>query len=96
MKLRLLGNRMAIKPDVITESEGGIVMVTEKSQKVARGTVVAVGPGHYDEKGKFIPTVVKEGDRITYTKDTGETMDVDGEDILFMYEESVLAILNEE
>ncbi len=96
MPLRLLADRVAIRPDIREETESGIALVTEKSQKIARGTVVAIGPGKYDDKGKFTATVIKPGDYVTFPKEAIKDEDkyeVEGETLLFMIEESILAIL---
>ena len=61
--LRPLKDRILVKPDVRVKSEILDVVMSEKDNM---GTVVAVGPGHYLEDGKFIPQQCQVGDKVRF------------------------------
>lgn len=91
MGIRLLSNRIAVRPDEATSvSAGGIQLIRE--EKVSTGTVAYVGPGAYDEKGNLVPVALTVGDRITYMLGNEQKIDLDGEDLLIMTEDDILAL----
>lgn len=59
----------------------------------AQGDVLAVGPGARDAAGKRTPLDVKVGDRVMFGKNAGQTVKVDGDELLVMREDDVLAIV---
>lgn len=95
MKLQPLGDRVLVRPEDTEEAlPSGIVIPDTAKEKPQEGTVLAVGPGGWDEDGaKRIPLDVKEGDRILYSKYGGTEVKVDGEDLLILSERDVLAIV---
>ena len=63
-------------------------------EKPQQGKVLAVGPGRLDDDGKRIPLEVKVGDTVVYAKYAGTSFKTkDGDDILFLKETDILAIL---
>jgi chaperonin GroES len=56
--------------------------------------VLAVGPGKRDDSGKVIAPDVKTGDRVLFGKYAGQTVKVDGEEILVIREEDILGVLS--
>lgn len=76
--LKPLRNYVLIKPDSAEEIlESGIVL--PKAQKSSFGTVVAVGVGHYDNKGKFHPIGISVGDRVMFNPSDNTEQKIDGE-----------------
>ena len=59
----------------------------------AQGRVIAAGPGLRDEKGNLIAMDVKKGDRVLFSKYSGNEVNLDGEEHLIISEDDVLAIL---
>jgi len=57
------------------------------------GEVLAVGPGRLDEDGDRIKMDVKVGDRVLFGKYSGQTVKVDGEELLVMKEEDLFAVV---
>jgi len=55
--------------------------------------VIAVGPGKRDEAGRIIALDVKVGDRVLFGKYSGQTVKVDGEELLVMREEDIMGVL---
>jgi chaperonin GroES len=95
MKLRPLHDRVIVKR--IEEEEktaGGIFIPDTAKEKPQQGKVIAVGNGKLLEKGEIVPLTVKEGDRVLFAKYAGSDVKVDGEELLIMREDDILAIFN--
>ena len=54
---------------------------------------LAVGPGKRDDKGTQNALDVKVGDRVLFGKYAGQTVKVDGQELLVMREEDIMAVL---
>ncbi|MDY0040954.1 MAG: co-chaperone GroES [Desulforhabdus sp.] len=94
MKLRPLHDRVIIKR--IEEEEktaGGIIIPDTAKEKPQQGKVLAVGKGRILENGQVTPMVVKEGDRVLFSKYAGTDIKVEGEEHLIMREDDILAII---
>jgi chaperonin GroES len=63
------------------------------AEKPDQGEVLAVGPGKKDDNGKLIPMDLKVGDRVLFGKYSGQTVKVEGEEILVMREEDVMGVI---
>lgn len=93
MSIRLLANRVAVRPEPVANvSEGGIHL-GNSAEKPLRGDVVYVGPGYYAPNGTFVETIVQPGDKVVYTKGAGENLEVDGEQLLILGEHQIVGIL---
>lgn len=91
MKLTPLHDRIVIKEDEAEEvSQGGIVLVDQ--EKPATGTVIATGPGKYAGTN-FVPVTVKEGDKIVFTRNAGEIVELNGEDFRIIQDDFVIGII---
>jgi chaperonin GroES len=75
-------------------AKGGIIIPDTAKEKPQEGEVIAIGAGRIDEKGKRIPLDVKPGDRILFGKYTGNDITLDGEELLILREEDILAKLS--
>jgi chaperonin GroES len=94
MKLRPLHDRVIIKRlEAETKSAGGIVIPDTATEKPIKGEVVAVGTGKIQEDGKVRPMGVKAGDKVLFGKYSGTEVKVDGEELLVMREEDLMAII---
>jgi chaperonin GroES len=94
MKLRPLHDRVIIKRlEAETKSAGGIVIPDTATEKPIKGEVVAVGTGKIQEDGKVRPMAVKAGDKVLFGKYSGTEVKVDGEDLLVMREDDLVAVL---
>ena len=58
-----------------------------------QGEVLAVGPGKRDETGKLNPLDVKVGDRVLFGKYAGQTVKVDGDELIVMREDDIMAVV---
>ena len=93
-KLRPLRDRVIVKRlDNETKTASGIVIPDNAAEKPDQGEVLAVGPGALDEKGAVIPMSVKVGDRVLFGKYSGQTVKVDGDELLVMKEDDLFAVV---
>ncbi len=94
MKLRPLHDRVIIKRlEAETKSAGGIVIPDTATEKPIKGEVVAVGTGKIQEDGKVRPMAVKAGDKVLFGKYSGTEVKIDGDELLVMREEDLMAII---
>ena len=95
MELKPLGDRVIVKPlEAQEKTKGGIVLPDTAKEKPQEGKVVAVGKGKVLDNGNVQTPEVKVGDRILYGKYSGsEITTKDGEELLIMREEDILAIV---
>jgi chaperonin GroES len=94
MKIRPLHDRVIVKRlEEERVSAGGIVIPDTAAEKPVQGKVVAVGKGKILEDGNVRPLDVKVGDKILFGKYSGTEVKVDGDDLVVMREEDVMAII---
>ena len=94
MKLRPLRDRVIVKRlDQETKTASGIVLPEAAAEKPDQGVVLAVGNGKILEDGKVLPLDVKVDDRVLFGKYAGQSVKVDGEELLVMREEDIMAIV---
>ena len=94
MKIRPLHDRVVIKRlEEERTTPGGIVIPDTATEKPIRGEVIAVGNGKFLESGEVRPLDLKVGDRVLFGKYSGTEVKVDGEDVLVMREDDVMAVL---
>jgi chaperonin GroES len=94
MKIRPLHDRILVRRiDEEEKTKGGIIIPDTAKEKPQEGQVIAVGPGKVNEDGKVTPLDVKKGDRILFSKYSGNEITIEGEEHLIMREDDVLAVL---
>jgi len=94
MNLRPLHDRVIIKRmEEETTSPGGIVIPDSATEKPVRGSVVAAGNGKVNDSGKVVPMDVKVGDTVLFGKYSGTEVKVEGEELLVMREEDIMAVV---
>ena len=95
MELKPLGDRIIVKPlEAENKSKGGIVLPDSAKEKPQEAKVVAVGKGKILENGTLQAPEVKVGDKVLYGKYTGnEITTKEGEELLILREEDILAII---
>ena len=94
MNIRPLHDRVVIKRmEEERLSAGGIVIPDSATEKPIKGKVVAVGKGKILENGEVRPLDVKVGDNILFGKYSGTEVKVDGDELLVMREEDVMAVI---
>ncbi|MFT3802610.1 MAG: co-chaperone GroES [Burkholderiaceae bacterium] len=94
MKLRPLHDRVIIKRlDNERKTSSGIVIPDSAAEKPDQGEVLAVGNGKILEDGKVRALAVKVGDKVLFGKYSGQAVKVDGEELLVMREEDIMAVV---
>ena len=93
MKLRPLHDRILVRRiDAAEQAKGGIIIPDTAKEKPQEGVVVAVGNGKVLENGTRLEMSVKAGEHILFGKYTGAEVKIDGEELLILREDEVLAI----
>jgi chaperonin GroES len=94
MNVRPLHDRLIIKRVEEKETvKGGIIIPDTAKEKPQEGKVLAVGNGKILENGTKVPLDVKVGDKILFGKYSGTDIKIDGEEVLILREDEVLAIV---
>ncbi len=95
MNIRPLHDRVVIKrTEEERTSPGGIVIPDTAAEKPIQGEVVAVGNGKILDNGEVRALELKKGDKVLFGKYSGTEVKVDGEDLLVMREDDVMAIVD--
>ena len=95
MALRPLHDRVIIKRlDNERKTASGIVIPESAAEKPDQGEVISVGPGKKSEDGKVQAIDLKVGDKVLFGKYAGQAVKVDGEELLVIREEEILAVIS--
>ena len=93
MKLKPLSDRVIVKPiEQESKTKSGIIIPDTAKEKSHRGKVLAVGSGKFDD-GKIVPMTVKVGDEILYKEYAGDEFKLEGEEVIILKEEDIIAIV---
>ena len=94
MKIRPLQDRILVKRiEEEEKTKGGIIIPDTAKEKPQEGQVLAVGNGKILENGTKLALDVKVGDKILFGKYSGTDIKIDGEEVLILREDEVLAIV---
>lgn len=94
MKIRPLHDRIVVKRvEAEEKTASGIVLPGSAAEKPDMGEVLAVGNGKLLKNGERLPLEVKVGDKVLFGKYSGQTVKVDGEELMVMREEDIMGIL---
>jgi len=94
MKLKPVLDRIVVKRlEEEEKTAGGIIIPDTAKEKPQQGKVMAAGDGKFRDNGTRSPLDVKVGDRILFSKYAGTDIKVEGEELLIMREDDVLAIV---
>ena len=94
MKIRPLHDRVIVKRlEEERKTASGIVIPDTAAEKPDQGEIIAVGKGKVLENGEIRPLEVKVGDKVLFGKYSGQTVKVDGEELLVMREEDIMGIV---
>jgi len=93
MKLRPLHDRVIVKRlEEEKKSAGGILIPDSAAEKPLKAEVVAVGPGKRTDDGKIHAPDVKKGDKVLIGKYSGTEVKVDGDDLVVLREDDIMAV----
>lgn len=94
MSLRPLHDRVIVRRmEEERTSAGGIVIPDSATEKPSKGEIVATGNGKILDNGEIRGLDVKAGDQVLFGKYSGTEVKVDGEELLVMREEDIMAII---
>jgi len=94
MKTRPLHDRLLVRrSEEKATAKGGIIVPDTAREKPQEGEVLAVGNGKILDNGTRVKLDVKVGDTILFGRYSGTEIKIDGEDVLILREDEVLAVL---
>ncbi len=94
MTIRPLHDRVVVKRlEAEEKTASGIVLPGAAAEKPDMGEILAVGNGRILENGARRPLDVKVGDKVIFGKYAGQTVKVDGEELLVMREEDIMGVV---
>ena len=94
MKVVPLNDKIVVKRlEAEEKTAGGIVLPDTAKEKPRQGKVLSRGEGRLLDNGKRAAFQVKEGDRVLFTAYAGTEVNIDGEELLIMTEDDILAIV---
>ncbi|MBI4756348.1 MAG: co-chaperone GroES [Betaproteobacteria bacterium] len=94
MKIRPLHDRVIVKRlEEERKTASGIVIPDSAAEKPDQGEVLAAGNGKILDDGKVRPMAVKVGDRVLFGKYAGQTVKVEGEELLVLREEDIMGVV---
>jgi chaperonin GroES len=90
-QIQPLADRVVVKPaEAESQRPSGLYVAETAKEKPQRGTIVAVGPGKYED-GKLVEMNVAVGDTVLFAKYAGTEIRLNDEDVLIMSEKDILA-----
>jgi len=96
MKIRPLHDRVVVRRNEEEEkTAGGIVLPGNAQEKPSQGEVLAVGEGKTLDNGEVRKPAVKVGDQVVFGQFAGNTVKVDGEELLIMSENDIYGVLEQ-
>jgi chaperonin GroES len=96
MNLRPLHDRVIVKRlDQETKTASGLIIPDAAAEKPDQGEVLAIGNGKVQDNGQVRPLEVKVGDRVLFGKYSGQAVKVNGEELLVMREEDIMAVVQQ-
>jgi chaperonin GroES len=94
MKVVPLNDKIVVKRvEAEEKTSGGIVLPDTAKEKPRQGKVLSVGEGKLLESGKRASFQVKEGDRVLFSSYAGNEVNIDGQELLVMSEDDILAVI---
>jgi len=94
MNIRPLQDRVVVRrTEEETKTAGGIVLPGSAAEKPSQGEVLAVGPGKKLESGSVQPVDLKAVDKVLFGQYAGNTVKIDGEELLIMNESEVFGVV---
>jgi chaperonin GroES len=95
MKVVPLNDKIVVKRvEAESKTAGGIMLPDSAKEKPKQGKVLSLGEGKRLENGQRAAFQVKEGDRVLFTSYAGNEVTIDGEELLIMTEDDILAVVD--
>ncbi len=94
MKIRPLHDRVVVRRvEGYQQTASGLYIPDTAQEKQARGEVVVAGPGRTNDKGDVRSLTVADGDQILFSKYSGTEIKLDGEELISLREDDILAVV---
>jgi chaperonin GroES len=94
MAIRPLYDRIIVqRSEEEKQTASGIVIPDTAREKPEQGEVIAIGSGRLMPNGTLLALQVKPGQRVLFSKYSGQTVTLDGEEYLVLKEEDVLGVI---
>ena len=94
MNIRPLHDRVVIRrKEEETKTAGGIVLPGSAKEKPQQGEVLAIGHGRLLDSGELRPLDLKVGDVVVFGQYSGQTIKIDGEELLIMQESDIFGVI---
>jgi len=95
MNLKPLGDRVVVEPlEQEEKTASGIILPETAKEKPQEGTILAVGPGKFDDAGeKRLPMDVEVGNTVLFAKYAGTEVKLDDKKVLILRESDIMAIV---
>ena len=94
LKMRPLDDRVVVSPlEAESRTAGGIVLPGSAKEKPTQGEVLAVGTGKVLENGDVRPMSLKVGDKVLFGQYSGNTVKIDGEEVVILSESEVYGVI---
>ena len=94
IQIQPLADRVVVRPsEPESQRPSGIYVAETAKEKPQKGTVLAVGPGKWED-GQVEPMNVKVGDTVLFAKYAGTEIKLDDEDVLILSQKDILAKIN--
>ncbi|TFH09878.1 MAG: co-chaperone GroES [Nitrosomonadales bacterium] len=94
MKIRPLHDRVIVKRlEEELKTASGIIIPDSAAEKPDQGKIISVGKGKVGDDGKIRALEVKVGDRVLFGKYSGQTVKVEGDELLVMREEDIMGVV---
>ena len=95
MNIRPLHDRIVVRRiEEETKTAGGILLPGSAQEKPSQGEILATGNGQVRDNGEVRTLDVKVGDKVLFSKYSGDEVKIDGQDLIIIKEEDVIGILN--
>jgi len=96
MKLNPLHDRVVVKRvEADTKTSSGLIIPDNVAEKPDQGIVIAVGAGRRTEAGTLVPMSLNVDDKVLFGKFAGQTVKIQGEEVLILTEEEIYAVIEE-
>jgi chaperonin GroES len=96
MKLNPLHDRVVVRRiEADTQTSSGIIIPDNVAEKPDQGIVLAVGQGRRTEAGTIVPMSLNVDDTVLFGKFAGQTVKINGEEVLILKEEEIYAVIEE-
>ncbi len=95
MNIRPLHDRVLVRPTEEEKTSAGGIIIPDSAntEKPNNGEIIAVGNGRITDSGDVRTMDVKVGDKVLYGQYAGTPVKIDGEELIMMKEEDILAVL---